>query len=318
MKLCLYFFLSTVIAVSQTEIQRTEQFLADREFIKAQELMEVFVKDHPDHLQGIELLGDAYGHQKKWDGAIKNYKTLVALSPDTANYHYKYGGALGMKALTIHKIKALAIIGDVKQAFLTAAELNPNHIETRWALVELYMQLPGIIGGSKSKALVYADELQQLSKVDGYLAKGYIHEFDKEYKLAEKYYKLAVAEGKSLVCYDKLIKLYELIEQPGRAIATIEAALERHGQNDLNYQIGRLAVHHEVMLDKGAQHLITYINHYSATDTIEPAWAHYYLAKIYKLQKRKAEAYKSIELALSELPLNDLFKKEKEMILNLP
>ena len=79
--------------------------------------------------------------------------------------------------------------GDVKDAFLKAAELDPNHIDTRWALVELYIQLPGIIGGSKSKSFKYANELEALSKVDGYLAKGYIYEYDNEPENAEKYYK---------------------------------------------------------------------------------------------------------------------------------
>src|SRR5690606_8651833 len=141
-------------------IVKTEQFLANKQFSKAEALMTTFVKNNPTNVTGIELLGDAYGHQKKWDGAIENYKKLVDISPKTANYHYKYGGALGMKALSVNKMKALAIIGDVKQAFSTAAELDPKHIETRWALVELYMQLPGIIGGSMSKSLKYADELQ--------------------------------------------------------------------------------------------------------------------------------------------------------------
>jgi hypothetical protein len=41
--------------------------------------------------------------------------------------------------------------------------------------------------------LLFANQLEVLSKVDGYLAKGYIHEYDNEPELAEKYYKKAVA-----------------------------------------------------------------------------------------------------------------------------
>ena len=127
------------------------------------------------------------------------YKKLVKANPYNANYHYKYGGALGMKALSVSKLKALGIIGDVKRFFFKAAELDPKHIDARWALVELYMSLPGIIGGSKSKSLKYADELENLSKVDGYLAKGYIYEYDDEPELAEKYYKIAIKVGGSVL-----------------------------------------------------------------------------------------------------------------------
>ena len=97
----------------------------------------------------------------------------------------------------------------------------------RWAMVELYMQLPGIIGGSKKKSLKYANELENLSKVDGYLAKGYIYEYDNELKLAENYYKKAIIVGGSLTCYDKLTKLYEAENQPIKAIANIEPIIAR-------------------------------------------------------------------------------------------
>ncbi|RXJ49372.1 tetratricopeptide repeat protein [Gelidibacter gilvus] len=317
MKFFIYVFFFSLAALGQTDIQKTEQFLADKQFSKAEALMTTYVKNNPTNVTGIELLGDAYGHQKKWDGAIENYKKLVDLSPKTANYHYKYGGALGMKALSVNKMKALAIIGDVKQAFITAAELDPKHIETRWALVELYMQLPGIIGGSMSKSLKYADELQNLSKVDGYLAKGYIYDYDKEPKTAEKYYKLAVVEGGSLLCFQKLTNLYEAQKQPDKAIANMEAAQVKHDNNDLNYQIGKVAAENNTQLSKGEKHLRLYIINFSVKDDLPKAWANYRLAQIYKLQSKQAEALKHIELALAELPKNELFQSEKTAILRL-
>lgn len=317
MKFFLYFFLFSIGALAQTDLEKTEQLFAKKQFAKAQEHMETYVKNHPNDLKGLELLGDAYGHQKKWDEAITAYKKMVDLSPKTANYHYKYGGALGMKALSINKIKAIGIIGDVKEAFTKAAELDPNHIETRWALVELYMQLPGIIGGSKSKSLTYADELQNLSKVDGYLAKGYIYEYDKEPELAEKYYKLAIAEGGSLTCFEKLTTLYENQKQPEKAIANIEASYQRHKRNALHYQIGKVAAEYNIQLDKGEKYLQTYIKNYSAEDDVPKAWANYRLAQIYKHQKKKADALKYIDLAIAELPKTEPFKKEKVAILSL-
>lgn len=317
MKLFIIVFFISITAVSQTDFQKTEHYLAEKRFSKAEVLMKSYVKNNPNTLKGIELLGDTYGYQKKWDDAIENYQKLVELSPKTANYHYKYGGALGMKALSVNKIRALAIIGDVKQAFLTAADLDSTHIEARWALVELYMQLPGIIGGSKSKSLKYADELQHLSKVDGYLAKGYIYEYDKDPKTAEKYYKLAVVEGGSLVCYEKLTNLYEAQKQPEKAIANMEAAHDKHKDNDLNYRIGKAAAENKTQLSTGEKHLYHYITNYSAKDALPKAWANYRLAQIYKLQNKKPDALKHIELALTELPETEVFQSEKTMILKL-
>jgi len=132
-----------ILLVAQTSIEKGQAFIDQKQFTKAEKELVTFVNNNANNLKGIELLGDAYGHQKKWDEAATEYKKLTKAKPNNANYHYKVGGALGMKALSVNKFKALGIIGDVKEAFLKAAELDPNHIETRWALVELYMQLPG-------------------------------------------------------------------------------------------------------------------------------------------------------------------------------
>jgi len=313
----LLFFCFPVIVFSQTQFDAIQQMFVQKQFVKAQEVMVQYVSSNPSDLKGIELLGDAYGHQKKWDEALIQYKKLVELDPNNANYHYKCGGVLGMKALEVSKIKALPIIGDAKSSFLKAAELDPNHIDVRWALVELYMKLPGIIGGSKSKSLHYADELELISKVDGYLAKGYIYETDDQYELAESYYKKAIVVGGSINCYDKLTKFYEKNDQPKKAIANLEASKEKHKYNLFNYEIGKVAAKYNVELEKGIESLKVYIKNYSGEDVSSKAWAHYRLAQIYKHKNEKGIALEYIDLAISELPNIKPFEEEKVSILNL-
>lgn len=304
----------SVFAFGQSSLDEARQLLKSKEFVKAERLLSDYVKNHQNDKVGLELLGDAYGHQKKWDNAIIYYEKLTELESTNANYHYKHGGALGMKALSVSKFKALGIIGDVKDAFLKAAELDPKHIDTRWALVELYMQLPGIVGGSKSKSLKYANELQALSKVDGYLAKGYIYEYDDEPELAEKYYKLAIEVGGSLTCFDKLTSLYENENLPEKAITNIEASGEQHQRNAMHYQIGKVCAEYNIQLDKGERCLIIYIENYSAVDGVPKAWAHYRLAQINKHKGNKQVALRWIDKAIEGLPDIKVFKEEKRLI----
>jgi len=317
MRYIFFLLLISSLGFSQSNLKKAEQLLNEKSYLKAQQLLEKEVVRSPNNTEVIELLGDAYGHQKKWDKAITQYEKLVSLNKNVANYHYKYGGALGMKALTVSKLTALTLIGDVKEAFLTAAKLDSSHIETRWALVELYMQLPGIVGGSKSKSLKYANELEKLSLVDGYLAKGYIYEYDDEPELAEKYYLKAIKVGGSLTCYDKLTKLYENEKLPEKAVANMEAAHIKHQRNSLHYQIGKVCAEYNVQLDKGEQCLLVYLKNYSAKDGVPKAWANYRLAQIYKFKKSKKEALKYIDLAISELPKIDVFKEERKEILSI-
>ena len=316
MKIFLFLFLCPLLLFSQSSLDEVESLFKNKQFKKAENVIINYLETYQNNLKAIELLGDAYGHQKKWDEAITNYKKLIEANQQNANYHYKYGGALGMKALE-NKLKAIGLIGDIKSSFLKAAELDQNHIETRWALVELYMQLPGIFGGSKSKSLHFAQELENLSKVDGYLAKGYVYEYDKQPELAEKYYKMAIKEGGSLVCFDKLTKLYETEKEPQKAIKNIEEAQEKHQRNALHYQIGKVAAEYNVELQKGEQCLQTYLKNHSPEDGVPKAWAHYRLAQIHMHQKNKTEALKYINLAIAELPKIKPFKQEKEKILNM-
>lgn len=301
---------------SQVNLDKIEVLFEKKQFEKAEVQIINFLKEHPNHIKATEFLGDVYGHQKNWNDAINAYKKLVEAKPNIANYHYKYGGVLGMKALQ-NKLKAIGLIGDIKEAFTKAAELDKNHIETRWALVELYMQLPGIVGGSKSKSLKYAEELEDLSKVDGYLAKGYINEYDNEPELAEKFYKMAIEEGGSLTCFDKLTTLYEKENKPEKAIENIEVAQEKHQRNALHYQIGKVAAEYNIELEKGEHCLEIYLKNYAPEDGVPKAWAHYRLAQIHAHKNNKTTALKYIDLAIAQLPKIKPFKEEKERILNL-
>lgn len=182
--ICLFFV--SISLFSQSNFDLGKKYYDEKKWDIAIQYFKKEIQDNKSNYSAIEFLGDAYGHQEKWDDAIENYELLKNKFPQYANYWYKYGGALGMKAKTSNKFTALSLIDDVEDAFLKAASLDVKHLDTRWALVMLYIELPAIIGGSEKKAQKYANELMQLSKVDGYLAKGYIDEYFKRYQSAKK------------------------------------------------------------------------------------------------------------------------------------
>jgi tetratricopeptide (TPR) repeat protein len=207
-KIVLLFIGFVQVALGQSSFDRAEKLFEQKKYEEAKVLFETYLKTNPNHYKTIEYLGDIAGNKQEWDQAIKQYKTLKDKFPKSANYWYKYGGAMGMKAKSVNKFKALSMIDDVEQAFLTAAKLDAKHVETRWALVFLYLELPAIIGGSEKKAQKYADELMNISKVDGYLADGYINEYFKRYNKAEKNYIDAHELGNSKTTFKKLYDLY--------------------------------------------------------------------------------------------------------------
>jgi tetratricopeptide (TPR) repeat protein len=209
MKYILYsFLLYPLLVFSQADFSQAEKLFNQAHYIQAKPIFLAFLKENPNHLKTLEYLGDIEGNLKSWNTAIAYYNKLKKLNPKEADYYYKYGGCLGMKAKESSKFKALGMISEIRGSFEKAIELNPNHIESRWALIELYLQLPGIVGGSERKAERYADELLKISPVDGYLAKGHIDEYFNRFKEAEKNYSKAIAIGHSKNTFQKLYNLY--------------------------------------------------------------------------------------------------------------
>jgi len=224
MKHIFYLFVFLPVMIwGQSDFDRAEKLYKANKMDQAELVFDSVLRSNPSDLKTIEYLGDIAGHGKSWDKAIGYYKKLKQLKPSEANYHYKYGGALGMKAKESNKFKALGMIDEVKASFEKAISLNPKHIESRWALIEIYIQLPGIVGGSESKAIKYSNELLRLSPVDGYLSRGHIDEYFKRYAAAEQQYKKAISLGGSKTSYQKLANLYKTkMRDPEKAKTVLE------------------------------------------------------------------------------------------------
>ncbi|TYA73269.1 hypothetical protein FUA24_17170, partial [Seonamhaeicola marinus] len=163
----------------------------------------------------------------------------------------------------------------------------------------------------------YANELQNLSKVDGYLAKGYIYEYDKEPEQAEKYYKLALNTGGSVTCFEKLTNFYEKQNKPQKAIENIEHAYQKHNRNAMHYQIGKVCADYNIQLEKGEKCLHAYIKNHSVKDGVPIEWAYFRLAQIHKNKLDKTAALKWIDKALATRANFKQAKEEKAKILKL-
>ena len=203
-----------------SDFKQAEALFLQGKFALAKPIFEKILKEDSQNFKAIEYLGDIAGQLKNWDAAIKYYEKLKKADAKNANYHYKFGGVLGMKAKDGSRFAALGLLGDVENAFLTAASLDPKHVDCRWALLEFNLQVPGILGGSERKAQKFATELGTISPVEGYLARGYIQEYFSRYLKAETEYKKAFEIGQSKTTFQKLYNLYKnKLNQPQKASA---------------------------------------------------------------------------------------------------
>jgi len=208
-RFALLFLLTCAAGFCQPSEQKAQQLFANRNFPEAKKEFLLLHRSRPSNPFFAERLGDLCSYAGNWAQAVAYYERVVQLQPESAAAHYKFGGALSMQASHSGKLRALGMIGDIRSSFEKAIALDPGHVEARWALVEYYLRVPGIFGGSESKANRYADELLKLSPVDHYLAKGRIEEYFDRYANAERYYVKADGIGKSETTREKLKSIRE-------------------------------------------------------------------------------------------------------------
>ena len=278
-------FLPSVYA--QGDFEAGEKYLNENKFKRAKTIF----KEYPNNPKALEYLGDIAGFEKRWDAAIKYYEELLETSPESADYNFKLGGAMGMMAVEISKFKAALMIGDIKAYLNKAAELDKNHAQVRRVLVELYMQLPAIIGGSKDVAEKFTAELHDINKVDAYLAEAYIYKSEGDDKLMKNAVRKALQEARNNE---------ELVER-----------------NFLNYELGERAATLNIMPNAGIYFLQEYIENYGYKDLESPALAHYHIAQIEAAQKNQDRALVHINKALASKFNFPEAEKLKQQILEM-
>lgn len=282
-----FFYFFSVPSMAQSSLKNAEKLLNNGEIEKARV---IFLQEDSDP-RSIEYLGDIASFNKSWDKAIKYYETLIEMEPENAMYNFKLGGAMGMKAYYGSKFQAALLLGDIKEYLKKAAELDPNHQEARRALVELYMQIPSVIGGSKTIAESYASDLDRLNEVDAFLADAYIYKIQEFKDLAKNKYNDAIRAA---------IRKPDLVSR-----------------NYLNYELGEASAIYEIQLEEGKKFLNEYITNYGYKDLKSPAWAYLRLAQIERLQKNQKAALNHIEKSLDIDPDFDKALIEKQKIQRL-
>ena len=207
-----WFVFLIVFSVHANEIKKNASLLyKNNNFEEAKNLIQTFLLKHPSDMEAIELAGDISIAQKNWDEAIRYFEKLIRFDSKNADYQYKYGGTLGMKALSVSKWESLSYLGDMRKAFEKSISLDPYHLGAHWALISFHCEVPGILGGSRKKANKYAQSLIRLSTLDGLLAYAFLAQQEGKKELAEKFLDEAKINVNSNQAKEQLLFIYKQI-----------------------------------------------------------------------------------------------------------
>ena len=84
--------------------------------------------------------------------SVRQMQACVERQPDFAPCHYVLGSLLSVQAVRGGALKALSLSGRIRQHLQRAFELDPRSYEIRSALLQYYLAVPMLAGGSQSKA----------------------------------------------------------------------------------------------------------------------------------------------------------------------
>lgn len=239
----------------QTQQHYIDSLIDNKQYMIAEKTIINSIKENPNNEILIKKLGDCYGFIKDWDNAIIQYQKLIELDSDNSVYNYKLGGTLAAKANETNKFKSLSLINKSKKYLLKSVELDNKNKPAMWVLIQIYTELPQLLGGSKSLALQYANELENISLIDGLFAKKYIYDFKNDHKMSNIY-------------------LNKIVEN-------LDSFNSEYDYNYLNFSIGKLCANNKINLDRGILQLNYYIENFTSRDRSTPDYAYYLLAKIY-------------------------------------
>jgi len=118
------------------------------------------------------------------DTAATLLEQAVDQTPQNANAHYFLGVAYGKQAEKASVFRAPSLARKTRAEFERAVQLDPNHLDARYALVQYYMEAPSFLGGGDEKARDQAAEIAKRNAACGHRSLAFIYLKKKDYKAA--------------------------------------------------------------------------------------------------------------------------------------
>ena len=156
-----------------------------------------------------------------------------------------------------------------------------------------------ILGCSYDKAIAYAEELQSISKLDGYFAKVYIYEQMDEHSLAREYMKKGIKLRQDFSCLN----------------SKHHSEHCKINSNDLRYYLALAYLSEKMELNTAAFLFEKYISDFSSADTVPLELAYFQLANLCLIQDNTEGALTHLNHALELNSDFDLAKNAKKHIL---
>lgn len=167
-------------------------------------------------------LARCYMEMGDLDRALDYAQRAVESDPGNSEYHHWLGKVYGLKA---DKARSFGLARKCRQEFENAVDLSGANLPARRDLMEFYLEAPWILGGSKDKAWQQALAIFEQDRVQGFLARGFYWESQKDLRRADaEYAKVIGLKPTRIAPYFEVAEFYQRQENANRMQAVLEAA----------------------------------------------------------------------------------------------
>lgn len=260
------------------------------------------------------LLTKSYLQAKKYDDAVNSGEKLAAINPKSSLYHQWLGEAYGQKADHASMLSAYPLARKTQKEFETAVQLDEHNFDATQDLVEYDCTAPSIVGGGEDKAQPLIQQLMSLDAAEGHYAAAVCKAVKKDLPGADvEYTKALDSKPKSA---DRIFDIGDYFMQRGQGdkLLVVAAQGEALAPKDPRVEYYR-AVGWILQGENNpdAEKLLkTYLQQAPVRSTFPPPWyVHYWLGRLYELQKDSAKAKSEYQQALK---LNPKFKKAQDAL----
>jgi Tfp pilus assembly protein PilF len=186
----------------------------------------------------------------------------------------------------------MSLANQCKDEFLAAVAADPNYLDARFGVLEWYLQVPAIAGGSEEKAAEQAAEIRKRDSLRGHLAYAAIYRKQQKPELVRGEYAAMVKEQPSSAKAHYWYGSHFISEKNfPAASAEFDTAVKLDGNYmPAWFQVGHVAALTGSGLARGEDALKRYLNYKPASDEPGLHRAHYWLGAIFEKLGKKAEA----------------------------
>lgn len=280
-----------------------------REWATAQSIFTDLIESEPDNHAVAAYLGRIaldWMPNRNYKQAAKWLERAIEGDEGHADYHYWLGSAYGGLAREAGVPGGLFHARRMKKECERAIECDPSHANARYRLVEYFLEVPGMFGGSTRKARKIAEELKTIDRRLGSQALILVFRAEEEHDaIVDEYRELITLYPEDSDYQTDLANYLIRLSRYPEAFTVCDEAIQNFPDNPYpRFIYGQISAISGQRCEQGIQHLQDYLGIERMRWYPSHGSAHYQLGRIYEQMGRTEQAIAEYEATLRENPSN--------------